>query len=202
MQVFGFEETEQHDDHQQRHHKFNHADQVVGFGKGLDAVVVQREEKTQQQQLDQPADQRWIAGARLAQKRKPGGGVLTGGHDLNGYQAGERDQGNKAQQIAHQFTVGKHRIADNTAGARQRCAQLTIDNAEQQHRQAADQPGANTGRAGNGRDVAGGEQPAGTKDCAQADKRQIGERKLLLEFALGCHGMTLLLLGGRQMRFG
>ena len=37
---------------------------------------------------------------------------------------------------------------------------------------------------------------------AQADKRQIGERKLLLEFALGCHGFTLLLLGGMQMRPG
>ena len=50
--------------------------------------------------------------------------------------------------------------------------------------------------------MAGGEQPTGAEDGAQTDERRIGERKLLLEFALGCHGITLLLLSGRQMRPG
>ncbi|WP_258557165.1 hypothetical protein [Serratia marcescens] len=31
--------------------------------------------------------------------------------------------------------------------------------------------------------MAGGEQPTGAEDGAQTDERQIGERKLLLEFA-------------------
>ncbi|MNH00740.1 hypothetical protein D3C79_599400 [compost metagenome] len=106
--------------------------------------------------MHDPTYQRRVAGAGLAQKGKPGGGVLAGGDDLNRYQTGEGDQGDKTQQIAHQFAMGKYRIADDATGAWQSCAQFAINNAEQQNGQAADKPGVNARRAGNGGDVAGG----------------------------------------------
>ena len=87
VQVFRFEKAEQHHDHQQRHQKFQHADQVIGFGEGFDAVVVEREEKAQQRQLHQPADRRRVAGTRQAEEWEPGGGVLPGGDDFDGDQA-------------------------------------------------------------------------------------------------------------------
>ncbi len=157
VQVLRFKEGEQRHHHQQRHQKLEHADEVVRTGEGLDAVVIQRKEETEQQELHYPPQQRRRAGARLGQHRKPGRGVLPGGDDFYRDQAGEGNQGDEPQQIAHQLAVGKDRVADNAAGARQRRPQLTVDNPQQQYRKAADHPRRDPGRTGNGCDVAGGE---------------------------------------------
>ncbi|MNJ68591.1 hypothetical protein D3C77_648520 [compost metagenome] len=62
--------------------------------------------------------------------------------------------------------MGVHRVAHHAPGAWQGGAQLAVDDAQQQYGETAEEPGEDTGRAGDGRDVAGGEQPAGAEDGA------------------------------------
>ncbi|MNP07575.1 hypothetical protein D3C76_996040 [compost metagenome] len=137
LEVFRFEEGEQHADHQQRHDELEHADQVVGLGEGLHAAVVEQEEHAEQAELQQPAKDGRVAGAGLGQFGKPGGGVLARGDHFDGHQAGKRDQGDKAHQVAEQRAVRVHRVAHHATGARQGRTQLAIDDAQQQHGEPA-----------------------------------------------------------------
>ncbi|MNZ48575.1 hypothetical protein D3C78_663230 [compost metagenome] len=166
LEVFRLEEGEQHADHQQRHDELEHADQVVGLGEGFHAAVVEEEEQSQQGELHQPAEHGRVAGAGLGQPGEPGGGVLARSDHFDGDQAGKGDQGDETHQVAQQRAVGVHRVAHHTPGTRQGSAQFAIDDAQQQYGEAAKEPGQDAGRAGDGRDVAGGEQPAGAEDGA------------------------------------
>ena len=55
VEVLRFEEGEQHADDQQRHDKLEHADQVIGHGKGFHAAIVEHEKQAQQAELQEPA---------------------------------------------------------------------------------------------------------------------------------------------------
>ncbi|KGD19430.1 amino acid permease domain protein [Burkholderia pseudomallei] len=183
-EVRGLEEREQHDDHRERHDELEHADDVVRLRERLHARIVQVEEETEQRRLHEPAERRRIARALDGQARKPRGRILARGDDFDRDQARERDQRDRAHQVAEQRAVREHRIADDAARARQRRAELAVDDAEQQHREAAEQPREDAGRARDHRYVARGEQPPRAEDRAEADERQIGERQLFLELAV------------------
>ncbi|MNI19709.1 hypothetical protein D3C73_731540 [compost metagenome] len=134
--------------------------------------------------MNQPANRRWIAGTGLGQCGKPRSGILARGDHLDGHQAGKRDQRDEAHQVTQQRAVGVNRVANHTAGPGQRCAEFTVDDAQQQHRKTAQQPGKDPRRPRDGGHVTGCEQPAGTEDGPQSDKRKVYQRKLFFELAL------------------
>ncbi|MNT18429.1 hypothetical protein D3C72_1536380 [compost metagenome] len=91
---------------------------------------------------------------------------MARGDHFDGDQAGKGDQGDETHQVAQQRAVRVNRVAHHAPGTRQGSAQFAIDDAQQQYGEAAKEPGQDAGRAGDGRDVAGGEQPAGAEDGA------------------------------------
>ena len=173
VEIFRFEEGEQHADDQQRHDKFEYADQVIGHGEGLHASVVEHEKQAQQAELQEPAQDRRVTGAGLGQLGEPCRGVLASGDYFNCHQAGERDQGDKTHQIPEQRAMGVNRVTNDATGAGQGSAQFAVNDAQQQHGKTAQQPGKNPCRACDCRHMTGCKQPAGTEDGTQTDKGQV-----------------------------
>ena len=156
------------------------ADDVVRLRERLHARIVQVKEEAQQRGCTKPAERGRVARSCDGQARKPRGRMLARGDDFDRDQARKGDQRDEAHQVAEQRAVREHRVADHAARAR---AEFAVDDAEQQHREAAEQPREDAGRRDR-RHVTRGEQPPRTENGAETDEREIGQRQLFLELAV------------------